>query len=425
MSDMDRRGFIKLLGTATGLGLAGFPGISSAAELLPKKGRRVVVVGGGYGGAIVAKYIRLQDPSIEVVLIERDRKFVSCPFSNLVIGGLRDLSDNIITYDKLAANNSIRMVYGEVTAVDAAARKVAVAGGTLSYDRLVLSPGIDFRFDEIEGYDPVETPRLIPHAWKAGEQTMLLRMQLVDLPRGGTVVMSIPLAPFRCPPGPYERISMMAMHLKGHNPTAKIIVLDANPDIVSKSALFKKAWEKHYAGLIEYRSGNKVVKVDNRKRAVDNGVEEIRGDLVNLVPPQKAGLIAHQAGVVGEDRKWCPVNPLTFESTLVKDVHVIGDACMAGAMPKSGYAANSQAKVCAANIVQLMNGKALIDPSHVNVCYSYVSDKEAISVAAVYKVEAGKTIAVPNSGGVSPDLSEQEAVYARSWIKNILHEMSS
>ncbi len=425
MSDMDRRGFIKLLGTATGLGLAGFPGIASAAELLPKKGRRVVVVGGGYGGAIVAKYIRLQDPSIEVVLIERDRKFVSCPFSNLVIGGLRDISDNTITYDKLAANNGIRVIYGEVTAVDTAARKVALAGGTLSYDRLVLSPGIDFRFDEIEGYDPLETPRLIPHAWKAGEQTMLLRKQLVDLPRGGTVVMSIPLAPFRCPPGPYERISMMAMHLKAHNPAAKIIVLDANPDIVSKGALFKKAWEKHYAGLIEYRSGNKVVKVDNRKRAVDNGVEEIRGDLVNLVPPQKAGLIAHQAGVVGEDRKWCPVNPLTFESTLVKDVHVVGDACMAGAMPKSGYSANSQAKVCATNIVQLMNGKALIDPSHVNVCYSYVSDKEAISVAAVYKVEAGKTIAVPNSGGVSPDLSEQEAIYARSWIKNILHEMSS
>ena len=425
MSNMNRRSFIGLLGAAAGLGLAGAPAIASAAELLPKKGRRVVVVGGGYGGAIAAKHIRLHDPSIEVVLIERNRSFVSCPFSNLVVGGFRDIRDNTIAYDKLAANHGIHVVYDEVTAIDTAARKVVVSGGSLGYDRLVLSPGIDFRFEEIEGYDPVETPRLIPHAWKAGEQTLLLRRQLIDLPKGGTVVMSIPLAPFRCPPGPYERISMMAWHLKHHNPGARIIVLDANPDIVSKGALFRKAWEKHYQGMIEYRSGSRVLKVDGRKRTVDNGVEEIRGDLVNLVPPQKAGLVAHRAGVVGEDGKWCPVDPLSFESTLVKGVHVIGDACMAGAMPKSGYSANSQAKVCATNLVRLMNGQELVDPSHANVCYSYVTEREAISVAFVYKVEGGKTVAVPDSGGVSPDLSEEEAVYAQSWIRNILHEMST
>ncbi len=425
MSNMNRRSFIGLLGAAAGLGLAGAPAIASAAELLPKKGRRVVVVGGGYGGAIAAKHIRLHDPSIEVVLIERNRSFVSCPFSNLVVGGFRDIRDNTIAYDKLAANHGIHVVYDEVTAIDTAARKVVVSGGSLGYDRLVLSPGIDFRFEEIEGYDPVETPRLIPHAWKAGEQTLLLRRQLVDLPKGGTVVMSIPLAPFRCPPGPYERISMMAWHLKHHNPGARIIVLDANPDIVSKGALFRKAWEKHYQGMIDYRSGSRVLKVDGRKRSVDNGVEEIRGDLVNLVPPQKAGLVAHRAGVVGEDGKWCPVDPLSFESTLVKGVHVIGDACMAGAMPKSGYSANSQAKVCATNLVRLMNGQELVDPSHANVCYSYVTEREAISVAFVYKVEGGKTVAVPDSGGVSPDLSEEEAVYAQSWIRNILHEMST
>lgn len=425
MSNMNRRSFIGLLGAAAGLGLAGAPAIVSAAELLPKKGRRVVVVGGGYGGTIAAKHIRLHDPSIEVVLIERNRSFVSCPFSNLVVGGFRDIRDNTIAYDKLAANHGIHVVYDEVAAIDTAARKVVVSGGSLGYDRLVLSPGIDFRFEEIEGYDPVETPKLIPHAWKAGEQTLLLRRQLVDLPKGGTVVMSIPLAPFRCPPGPYERISMMAWHLKHHNPGAKIIVLDANPDIVSKGALFRKAWEKHYRGMIDYRSGNRVLKVDGRKRSVDNGVEEIRGDLVNLVPPQKAGLVAHRAGVVGEDGKWCPVDPLSFESTLVKGVHVIGDACMAGAMPKSGYSANSQAKVCATNLVRLMNGQELVDPSHANVCYSYVTEREAISVAFVYKVEGGKTVAVPDSGGVSPDLSEEEAVYAQSWIRNILHEMST
>lgn len=425
MSNMDRRSFIKLLGAATGIGLTGAPFITSAAEMLPKKGRRVVVIGGGYGGSIVAKYIRINDPSIEVVMIERDKKFVSCPFSNAIIGGFRDIKDNTITYEKLAANNGIKVVYDEVTSVDTSAKKVVVSGGTISYDRLVLSPGIDFRFEEIEGYDPVATPKVIPHAWKAGEQTLLLRKQLVDLPKGGTVVMSIPMTPFRCPPGPYERISMMAWHLKNHNPTAKIIVLDANPDIVSKGPLFKKAWAKHYEGMIDYRPANKVTKVDHKKRTVDTGVEEIKGDLVNLVPPQKAGLIAHKAGVVGEDKKWCPVNQLTFESTIAKDVHIIGDSCIAGAMPKSGYSANSQAKVCATNIVQLMNGKELIDPSHANVCYSYVTEKEAISVAAIYKVAEGKTIAVPNSGGVSPDLSELEAIYARSWIKNILHEMST
>ncbi|GAO35280.1 flavocytochrome C sulfide dehydrogenase [Sulfuricella sp. T08] len=425
MSNMDRRSFIKLLGAATGVGLAGAPFITSAAEMLPKKGRRVVVIGGGYGGSIVAKYIRINDPSIEVVMIERDKKFVSCPFSNTVIGGFRDIKDNTITYENLAANNGIKVVYDEVTAVDTSAKKVVVSGGTISYDRLVLSPGIDFRFEEIEGYDPVATPKVIPHAWKAGEQTLLLRKQLVDLPKGGTVVMSIPVTPFRCPPGPYERISMMAWHLKNHNPTAKIIVLDANPDIVSKGPLFKKAWAKHYEGMIDYRPAQKVTKVDAKNRSVDTGVEEIKGDLVNLVPPQKAGLIAHKAGVVGEDKKWCPVNQLSFESTLAKDVHIIGDSCIAGAMPKSGYSANSQAKVCATNIVQLMNGQDLIDPSHTNVCYSYVTEKEAISVAAVYKVADGKTIAVANSGGVSPDLSELEAIYAKSWIKNILHEMSS
>jgi len=422
---MNRRSFIKLIGAATGVGLAGASFISSAAEIMPKKGRRVVVVGGGYGGTIVAKYIRMNDPTIEVVLIDRDKTFISCPFSNLVIGGSRKLDENKITREKLASNHGVKLVYDEVTAVDTAAKKVVLTGGTISYDRLVLSPGIDFRFDEIEGYDAVETPKVIPHAWKAGEQTLLLRKQLEDMQAGGTVVISIPVTPFRCPPGPYERISQIAWHLKNNKPGSKIVVLDANPDIVSKAGLFRKGWKKHYDGMIDYRPANKVVKVDAKKRSVDTGVEEIAGAVVNLIPPQKAGLIAHKAGVVGEDKKWCPVNQVTFESTIAKDVHIIGDASIAGAMPKSGYSANSQAKVAALNIVQLMNGKDLIDPSHVNVCYSYLTDKEAVTVSAVYKVAEGKTIAVPNSGGVSPDLSELEGIYGRSWIKNILTEMST
>ncbi|MDP2155004.1 MAG: FAD/NAD(P)-binding oxidoreductase [Sulfuricella sp.] len=422
---MNRRSFIKLIGAATGVGLAGAPFISSAAEIMPKKGRRVVVVGGGYGGTIVAKYIRMNDPSIEVVLIDRDKTYISCPFSNLVIGGSRKLDENKITREGLASNHGVKLVYDEVTAVDTAAKKVVLTGGTISYDRLVLSPGIDFRFEEIEGYDPVETPKVIPHAWKAGEQTLLLRKQLEDMPAGGTVVLSVPMTPFRCPPGPYERVSQIAWHLKNNKPGSKIIVLDANPDIISKGALFRKGWEKHYKGMIDFRAANKVVKVDAKKRSVDTGVEEIAGAVVNVIPPQKAGLIAHKAGVVGEDKKWCPVNQVTFESTIAKDVHIIGDASIAGAMPKSGYSANSQAKVCVLNIVQLMNGKELIDPSHVNVCYSYLTDKEAVTVSAVYKVAEGKTIAVPNSGGVSPDLSELEAMYGHGWIKNILAEMSS
>ncbi len=422
---MNRRNFIQMAGIATGLSLSSFSILARAGEVLPKKGRRVVVVGGGYGGTIVSKYIRMSDPSIEVVMIERNKTFVSCPFSNLVIGGSRDLKDNMITYDKLAAKHGIQVVYDEVTGIDVAAKQVRVGAGTISYDRLVLSPGIDFRFDELEGYDPVETPKYMPHAWKAGDQTLLLRKQLVDMADGGTVVLSVPVTPFRCPPGPYERISQIAWHLKNHKPKSKLIVLDANPDIVSKGPLFRKAWEKHYKGIIEFHASNKVTKVDHKAMSVDTGVEEIKGAVINVVPPQKAGAVAYMAGVVGEDKKWCPVNQVTFESTIVPNVHVIGDACSAGAMPKSGYSANSQAKVCALNVVQLMNGKEPIPPSHVNVCYSYVTDKEAISVSAVYKVAEGKTIAVPNSGGVSPDLSELEGVYAHSWIKNILHEMSS
>lgn len=422
---MNRRNFIQMAGLAAGAGLSSFSILARAGEVLPKKGRRVVVVGGGYGGTIVSKYIRMSDPSIEVVMIERNKTFVSCPFSNLVIGGSHDLKDNMITYDKLEAKHGIKVIYDEVTGIDVAAKQVKVGAGTISYDRLVLSPGIDFRFDELEGYDPVETPKYMPHAWKAGEQTLRLRKQLVDMADGGTVVLSVPVTPFRCPPGPYERISQIAWHLKNHKPKSKILVLDANPDIVSKGPLFKKAWEKHYKGIIEFHAGNKVVKVDHKAMMVDTGVEEVKGAVINVVPPQKAGAVAYMAGVVGEDKKWCPVNQVTFESTIVPNVHVIGDACSAGAMPKSGYSANSQAKVCALNVVQLMNGKEPIPPSHVNVCYSYVTDKEAISVSAVYKVAEGKTIAVPNSGGVSPDLSELEGVYAHSWIKNILHEMSS
>lgn len=426
---LDRRSFIKLLGSASAVALAGCAGapmVSAMPEIMPKTGRRVVVIGGGYGGTIAAKYIRMGDPSIEVVMIERNDHFVSCPFSNLYIGGvLKDLSPLTIKYDKLAANHGVKVVQAEVTAIDAAGKMVATSKGRISYDRLVVSPGIDFRTEELEGYN-ASTPDIMPHSWKAGPQTLLLRKQLEQMKDGGTVVLSMPLAPFRCPPGPYERTSMIAYYLKQHKPKSKIILLDANPDIVSKKGLFLKGWKKHYEGIIDYRAAKKVTAVDTKNMAVlVDGVEDIKGDVINLIPPQRAGSIAVSAGLVGEDKKWCPVNATTFESTIHKDIHVIGDASSAGALPKSGYAANSEAKVCAINIVALMNGREVTELSGLNVCYSFLTNKEAVSVASVHKVAGGKIIAVPNAGGVSPDLSELEAVYAESWLKNILADMST
>jgi sulfide dehydrogenase [flavocytochrome c] flavoprotein subunit len=430
---LDRRNFLKLMGAGAGVSLAGCAtqqasiGAATGPAMSKSGGRRVVVVGGGYGGTIAAKYIRMLDASIEVVLIEPNKQFISCPFSNLYIGGLlKDLTTLTIGYDKLAANHGIKMVYDLVTAIDPAKKTVTVSTGTIDYDRLVISPGVDFRAEELEGYNIATTPEIMPHAWKAGPQTILLRQQLEAMPNGGTVVLTVPVSPFRCPPGPYERTSMIAMYLKQYKPKSKIIVLDANPDIASKAGLFRKGWKKHYEGIIDYRKAQKVTAVDEKARSVFvEGIEEIKGDVVNVIPPQRAGNIAKVAGLIGPDKAWCPVNATTFESTLQKNIHVIGDACSAGAMPKSGYSANSEAKVCATNLVAMMNGKETTELSGINTCFSYLSAKEAVSVAAVYTVKDGAIIAVPNSGGVSPDLSELEAIYAESWLKNILTEMST
>ena len=424
---MQRRSFLKLIGAGAGVSaasmMAGCAGLGLSENT---GGRRVVVVGGGYGGTIAAKYIRMMDKSIEVVLIERNDHFVSCPFSNLYLGGiLPDLSKLTISYDKLATNHGIKVVQAEVTAIDAVARTVQTSRGSVKYDRLVVSPGIDFRTEEIEGYT-ANTPEIMPHAWKAGPQTILLRKQLEQMKDGGTVVLSVPLGPFRCPPGPYERTSMIAHYLKQHKPKSKIVVLDANPDIVSKGKLFKKGWEKYYKGIIDYRPAKKVTAIDAGKmNVIIEGIEDVHGDVINLIPPQRAGSIAVTAGLVGDDKRWCPVNATTFESTKHKGIHVIGDSSIAGAMPKSGYSANSEAKVCATNVVALMNGKETTELSGINTCYSYITDSEAVSVAAVYTVKDGKIVAVPNSGGVSPDLNHAEAVYAESWLKNILTEMST
>lgn len=434
---IDRRSFLTLVGGAAGATLAGCAstgapavGAGSAGELMPMGSqRRVVVVGGGYGGAIAAKYIRMADPSIEVVLVERNDHFVSCPFSNLYLGGiLKDLAPLTIRYDRLGANHGVKVVQAEAQSVDAAGHVLVTSRGRIRYSRLVLSPGVDFRLEEMQGYDDAAMERM-PHSWKAGPQTTLLRRQLESMRDGGTVVMTVPLSPYRCPPGPYERANMIAFYLKQHKPRSKIIMLDANPDVTSKGALFKKGWRDHYANLFEYRGAKKVTEIDVKGSAVlVDGIESVKGDVINVIPPQRAGRIAVAAGLVGPDKNWCPINPHTFESTLVKDVHVIGDACIAGAMPKSGYSANSEAKVCAANVVALLNGRAPVEMSGINTCYSYVTDKEAISVAGVYTVKGGAIVSVPNSGGVSPadfSAAQTEAVYAQSWLRNILVEMST
>jgi sulfide dehydrogenase [flavocytochrome c] flavoprotein subunit len=423
---LDRRSFLKLL--AAGAGAAGLPMIGRAAEIMPKKGRRVIVIGGGYGGSIAAKYIRMLDKTIEVVLIEKNKQYVSCPFSNhLLAGYIKDLSSLTIGYDKLAKNHGITMVYDEVTAIDPAAKTVTTKGGSIAYDKLVVSPGVDFRTEEIEGYDD-KTADIMPHAWKAGPQTILLRKQLEAMKDGGTVILTAPLAPFRCPPGPYERVAMVADYLKNNKPKSKVILLDANPDIVSKPTLFRKGWEM-YPGLIEYRKAAKVTAVNTQAMSVMvEGIDEVKGDVINVVPAQRATALMAGAGLIGEDKKWCPVNATTFESTLHKDVYVVGDSSSAGAMPKSGYSANSEAKVCAQNIVAAMNGKEPIEMSGINTCYSFLSHDEAISVAGVYTVKEGKIVGVPNSGGISKlDYSDAkvEAKYANSWLKNILTEMST
>ena len=430
---LDRRSFIKVLGSASGLALAGCAtqgSVGSTTEIMPKgAARRVVVLGGGYGGAIAAKYVRMLDKSIEVVLIEKNKQFISCPFSNFYIAGLmNDMSALTIGYDKLAANHGIKMLFAEATAIDPAAKKVITSEGAVTYDRLIVSPGIDFRNEEVEGYT-ADTANIIPHAWKAGAQSTLLRNQLQAMPDGGKVVISMPLAPFRCPPGPYERATLIALYLKKHKPKSKLILLDANADIVAKKPLFMKAWNNYYKGILEYMPGKKVTAVDAAKKTLlVEGIEEFKGDVVNFIPAQRAAAIAGKAGLIGEDKKWCPVNMTTFESTLQKNIHVIGDSAIAGAMPKSGYSANSQAKVCAINIVALMNGKELTELSGVNVCYSAISDHESISVAAVYTVKDGKIVSVPNSGGISPvdfSMTKAEHAYGESWLRNILTEMST
>ncbi|MGB5519896.1 MAG: FCSD flavin-binding domain-containing protein [Gammaproteobacteria bacterium] len=421
MNTLNRRTFLALLGSTTASGLLGYPALSRGAYKA-----RVIVVGGGYGGATAAKYLRLADPRVEVLLIEKEKQFVSCALSNEVIAGERDLASLSFGYEPLTAFYGVNVIHDEVTGIDADRRIVeTLSGQQYGYDRLIVAPGISFRWQAIEGYDEAAA-QLLPHAWDAGEQTLLLRKQLEEMPDGGKVYITAPPNPYKCPPAPYERAALIAHYLQKLGKTrSKIIILDSK-DRFDKQALFEQGWEQHYPGMISWVSAandGKVLRVDAQKRSLYTEFEVHKGDVINVIPPQKAGHIAKHAGLTN-DQGWCPVDQQTFESSNRENVHVIGDACIAGAMPKSGYSANSQAKVCAAAVSALIDGAKPPLPSYVNTCYSILAPDYGISVTAVYTLKDRKIIAVEDAGGVSPLNAsawerKKEATYARSWFDNI------
>jgi NADPH-dependent 2,4-dienoyl-CoA reductase/sulfur reductase-like enzyme len=387
---------------------------------------RVVVIGGGFGGASAAHALRAADPKLDVTLVEASASYTSCPFSNHVIAGLRDMDAQRFGYDHMA-ERGIRLVHATATGVDAKAKLVRLGETTLPYDRLVLSPGIDIDFAGLPGYDEAAA-EVMPHAWKAGDQTLKLRAQLEAMADGGTVVMSVPANPYRCPPGPYERASLIAHYLKTKKPRSKLLVLDAK-DAFSKQRLFTAAWAKLYPDTLEWvglSAGGKVTGVEPASLTFQTEFGSHKADVGNVIPPQRAGRIAMLAGVA--DRTgWCPIDPASFESRLVPAIHVIGDAAIAGAMPKSAFAANAQAKQCADAVAALLSGRPAGEPRLINTCYSLVAPSYAISIAGVYQPVNGVLTDIDGAGGTSPldapDATRAlEAQYAEAWFRTITGE---
>jgi len=427
MTNISRRTFLQTASACAAVAALGSVGRRALAR---SKGR-VIVVGGGYGGTIAAKYLKMADADKDVLLIEKDSPFVSCPMSNEVLSGERDMKSLSFDYRALSQRRGIHIAQDEVVRIDPEKRFVKGSSGKVyRYDKLVVAPGVDFRYEKIEGYSPAVAER-IPHAWKAGPQTTLLRSQLEGMRDGGVCCIVAPPNPFRCPPGPYERAAQIAMYFKHHKPKSKVLILDAK-DSFSKQGLFMQAYKKFYGDMVEWvsgASGGIIEAVRPDAMTLVGQVDEFKGDVINIIPPQKAGRIAHLAGLTDKSG-WCPVDQATFESTIHKDVYVIGDSCIAGAMPKSGYAANSQGKVAAAAIAAAMSGRAAPATSYVNTCYSIAGPDWGFSVAGVYELKDGKIQSVPGAGGLSPiDASAHtravEAEYARSWFRNITEDMFS
>ena len=410
----------QLLGSGAALALAG---CASAPPPTPSIGR-VVVVGGGFGGATCAHYLKMWGGNVDVTLVERNAAFISCPISNLVVGGFRAMSDITRGYDTLRAAG-VKVVQDEVLAIDPIKKTVRLKGGSpLSYDRLVVSPGVDFMFEQVGGLEREINAGRVAHAWKAGPQTELLRRQLESMPDGGVVAMTIPKAPYRCPPGPYERACQVANYLKKNKPKSKVIILDANPDVISKPGLFKKVWAEQYAGILEYRPQFNVTAVDAKTKTLKFDVQDdLKADVLNILPAMRAGDLAVQGGIANANKRLVQVDFKTFESTAAKDVHVLGDSIqVAPLMPKSGHMANQHAKVAAAAIIAQLNGFE-VNPAPVltNTCYSFVNDTQVVHVASVHQYDAAektfKTVA--GSGGVSTGPTDLEGVYAWGWARNI------
>ena len=423
MHNFKRRDFIKAslqLGLAAGIAPSFLVGCASlSTQKSANTIGRVVVIGGGYAGLTAAKYIRMWSlGNIEVIVIEKSSQFVSCPLSNLVLGGSKTINDLTFGYDLVKKNHGVNWLNDEVTAIDTNNKKVTMKRGEISYDRLIVAPGVDFIYDSLPNL--ANAQQQIPHAWKAGWQTNNLRKQLESMPDGGTFVMNVPKAPYRCPPGPYERACQVASYFKNNKPKSKVIVLDANPEIISKKGLFTKVFNEMYAGIIDYRANSPIVEVDVGTKTVKTDFETVTAQVLNVIPPQRAGKPAQLAGVDNVEKRWCEVSFLTYESSTVPNVHVIGDAIDSN-LPKSAHMATNQARVCASAIVALMTKQAP-DPAPVfaNTCYSYVDDKQAIHVATVYRYDANKKIMVAaEGGGVSAKPSEQEGQYAKAWANNI------
>jgi NADPH-dependent 2,4-dienoyl-CoA reductase/sulfur reductase-like enzyme len=421
-----RRHLLKLGAAGSALAAIGGCATVGAAPL-----GRVVVVGGGYGGATAAKYLRLWSQGrIDVTLVEPSRSFVSCPLSNLVLGGSRSIEQITTPYSGLEKNHGVKLVHDMVVAIDAGRREVRLAGGgSLGYDRLVVSPGIEFMYDGIAGMN-ADARQQVLHAWKAGPQTVALRRQLEAMPDGGTVVISMPLAPYRCPPGPYERACQIAWYLKTVKPKSKLLLLDANPDITSKKPLFSRAFNEDYKGIVEYRTSVIVNEVDAPGKAFKTEFgDSIKGDVLNFIPPMRAANIARDTGLITANNRWCGVDWVTLESTAVKGIHVLGDSTLsAPAMPKSGHMANQHGKAAAAAIVELMSGRTPIPPMMSNTCYSYIDDRHAVHVSSVHRwVPEKRTIEpVPGAGGISSQERSSwaiEANYAWGWAQTIWADM--
>ena len=421
---MHRRQLIQLASASAALGSVSL--ITGCASTATSKGPKVVVIGGGYGGATAAKYIRMwSDYGIQVTLVEPNPSFISCPISNLVVGGVKTLADITTPYDNLVKRHGVQMVQDMVTSIDPDKRVVKLAGGVeLPYDRLVVSPGVDFMWETLPGMASAAAKEKVLHAWKAGAQTVSLRKQLEAMPDGGVYAMSIPLAPYRCPPGPYERACQVANYFSKAKPKSKVLILDANDDVTSKGPLFKKAWAERYKGIVEYRPKHLVTDVDAATNTLKFEFnDDVKAQVLNVIPPMRAGEIAAKTGLATANKRWCEVDFLTFESKAAKNIHVLGDSIqIAPAMPKSGHMANQHGKTCAGAVVALLTGKEPnAMPVYNNTCYSFVSEEDVVHVASVHRYDPEKKtmVTVAGSGGVSTAANELEGRYALAWARNI------